>query len=153
MQNGKGKFQLQFLFTDIDHKRQKARELKANIKAEFENAPEWKTITDLKNKSKDKLSELKNRLLQTIGGDEEELKALNKELKDEQVRFRDTALPLLIAGRKVEVEGDDKRIYVAELDVKLVPKEIDEEKDEKVRAEMGLKPSRTKKLKVEKARA
>lgn len=116
------KIQLQFLFTDIDAKQQKRRELAATLQAELEADPTYEKIVELADKAKRQLKELKERVFARMGGDVEELKAIAKELTTEKVQLENDALPLLIAGKPVELKTADGREFVAQLKVKLVPK-------------------------------
>jgi len=124
--------QLQFLFTNIDHKQQKIRELKAEIKAEFEAAPGWMKIVQDQEDINEKKKILKEAIQEKIPEAFKDIAELEQELAIEMGKFRTKALPVLIGGKQVTMDGGNGMKFIAELDVVIKPLGIkpDEQKDE-----------------------
>lgn len=137
------RYQLGMLFEDIDHKAQRLRELRANVKTETEAEPDFRNLTDQKSKIGERFKELKDRVRARMGGDVQEISQINKELKIERVRFRDMAVPLLISGKELTVKAGLRELDV-QLDVRLVPKDVAPETDEKSEARKSAVKKRAK---------
>jgi len=121
--------QLQFIFTDIDFKVQKVRELKAEIKAEFEAAPGWKKIVEDQEDVNARKMTLREEIMKTIPEAFKDLEEIQADLAVEMGRFREKAIPLLIQGKELKLKGEKGKEYVARLDVKILP--MGEKSDQK----------------------
>lgn len=130
-------FQLQFLFTDIDHKRQKIRELTSEIRAELEQAPGFRRLMEDKEKLLERAKSLKEEVKRAIPEAFKDLAELKAELELEEQKFRARALPILMRGEKLVLDGADGR-QVVELDVRVRKQETEELEAERAKEEKAL---------------
>lgn len=142
-------FQLQFLFTDIDFKNQRLRELKATVVAQAKAHPGWDSYARDKAAVDEKLKTIKKAVAVECKSELDDIKELTTELETVAEKFKREAIPLLVAGKQVTLNGDGTGIkYVAELDVKVraLPAEDEElDQDEKTKALPAGKAKRKKK--------